>query len=140
MRQLRYALRVLRRTPAFTTVTILVLALAIGANTAIFSILDGWLLRPLHFKDSDRVVIALRADVKRPADLPIFAFYRDYVDWKQSVRSFEGMSAMFWRDFTLTGVGDAEHFTGMIVTPDIFDIPPSAGGVGTLGLSVRSFK
>jgi predicted permease len=121
MRQLRYALRVLRRSPAFTTITILVLALAIGANTAMFSIVDAWFLRPLHFKDSDQVVIALRADMKHPGEAPFFAFYRDYLDWKQSIRSFQGMSAMFWRDFTLTGNGQAEHFMGMIVTADIFD-------------------
>ena len=128
MRQLRYSLRVLRRTPGFTTVTILILALAIGANTAMFSILDAWLLRPLHFKEPDRVVIALRADRKHPDEPPIADFYRDYLDWKQSVRSFQGMSAMFWRQFTLSGTGEAENFMGMIVTWDIFD---------TLGVSAQ---
>jgi predicted permease len=128
MRQLRYALRVLKRTPGFTTVTILILALAIGANTAMFSILDAWLLRPLHFTQSERVVIALRADRKHPDEPPIADFYRDYLDWKQSVRSFQGMSATFWRQFTLTRTGEAENFMGMIVSADIFD---------TLGVSAQ---
>jgi hypothetical protein len=70
MRQLRYTLRVLRQAPAFTAVTILVLALAIGANTAMFSIVDAWFLRPLHFKNSDQVVIALRSDLKHPGEAP----------------------------------------------------------------------
>jgi putative ABC transport system permease protein len=121
MTRLRYALRVLRRTPSFTTATIVILASAIGANTAMFSILDAWFLRPLHFKESRQLLIALRGDLKHPGELPIFDFYRDYLDWKQSVRSLQGMSAMFWRQFTLTGTGEAENFMGMIVTADIFD-------------------
>jgi putative ABC transport system permease protein len=103
--------------------------LAIGANTAMFSILDAWLLRPLHFMQPDQVVIALRADRQHPDEPPIADFYRDYLDWKQSARSFQGMSAMFWREFTLTGTGEAEQLMGMIVTADIFN---------TLGVSAQA--
>ncbi|HLK62965.1 MAG TPA: ABC transporter permease [Bryobacteraceae bacterium] len=121
LRDLQYAIRVLRRTPAFTITTVLILALAIGANTAMFSIVDAWFLRPLHFKDSKQLVVALRGDLKHPGEVPIFAFYRDYLDWKPATHSFQGMSAMFWHDFTLTGAGEADHFFGMSASADIFE-------------------
>ena len=132
IKDVQYALRVLRRTPAFTATTVLILALAVGANTAMFSIVDAWLFRPLHFKDSGQVVIALRHDLKRPGEIPVFSFYRDYLDWKPAARSFQGMSAMFWHDFTLTGAGEADHYFGMLVTADIFDtlrVPAELGRV-----------
>ena len=69
---LRHAFRVLRRAPAFTATTVLILALAIGANTAMYSIVDAWLFRPLHFKDSNQVVIVLRGDLKHPGAVPDF--------------------------------------------------------------------
>ena len=121
LQDLRYAFRVLRRAPGFTFTTVLILALAIGANTAMFSIVDAWFFRPLHFRNSDQVVIALRGDLKRPKETPIFAFYRDYLDWKTAARSFQGMSAMFWHEFTITGAGEAGYFFGMTVTADLFD-------------------
>ena len=122
MRQnLRYSLRALGKTPAFTLATVTILALAIGANTAMFSILEAWFLKPLHFNNSDQIVIALRRDVHRQDAIPVFAFYRDYLDWKGSVRSFQGMSAMFWQEFTVTGAGEADHFTGMLVTADLLE-------------------
>ncbi len=117
---LRHAFRVLRRAPAFTATTVLILALAIGANTAMYSIVDAWLFRPLHFKDSNQVVIVLRGDLKHPGAVPIFDFYRDYLDWKPAARSFQGMSAMFWQGFAITGSGEADHVMGMNVTADLF--------------------
>jgi len=130
VRDFHHAFRVLRRAPAFTATTVLILALAIGTNTAMFSIVDAWLFRPLHFKDSGQIVIALRGDLKHPGEIPIFDFYRDYLDWKPAARSFQGMSAMFWHDFTITGAGEADHFLGMAVTADLFDtlgVPPELG-------------
>ena len=89
MRQnLRYSLRALGKTPAFTLATVTILALAIGANTAMFSILEAWFLKPLHFKNSNQIVIALRRDVHHQEAIPIFAFYRDYLDWKGSALRF----------------------------------------------------
>ncbi|HTX37690.1 MAG TPA: ABC transporter permease [Bryobacteraceae bacterium] len=116
----RHAFRVLRRAPAFTVTTVLILALAIGANTAMYSIVDAWLFRPLHFKDSNQVVIVLRGDLKHPGAVPIFDFYRDYLDWKPVARSFQSMSAMFWQGFAIIGSGEADHVMGMNVTADLF--------------------
>jgi putative ABC transport system permease protein len=131
MRQnLRYTLRALGKTPAFTLATVTILALAIGANTAMFSILEAWFLKPLHFRNSDQIVIALRRDIRHPDAIPIFAFYRDYLDWKGPARSFQGMSAMFWQEFTVTGMGEADHFTGMVVTADLLETLGATAEIG----------
>ena len=66
-------------------------------------------------------MIALRGDLKHPSATPFFDFYRDYLDWKPAARSFQGMSAMFWHDFAITGAGDADHFLGLNITADLFD-------------------
>ena len=71
---LRRAGRVLWHAPAFTVTTVLILALAIGANTAMFSILNAWLFRPLHFPNANQLVIVLRRDLSRPNSLPYFLF------------------------------------------------------------------
>jgi len=129
LRDVHYAVRVLRRTPAFTVTTVMILALAIGANVALFSIVDAWFFRPLHFRDSNQVVIALRRDLKRPGEIPVFAAYRDYVDWKPAARSFQGMSAMYWQSFTMTESGvAAKGYFGLNVSADMFE---------TLGVSAE---
>ena len=76
---LRYALRLFKRSPVFTAIVILILALAIGANTAMFGLLDAWPTRPLAFKDPSRLVIVLGSELKRPNEPAIAALYRDYL-------------------------------------------------------------
>jgi len=129
-KDLQHAARLLRNAPAFTIATVLVLALAIGANTAMFSILDTWLLRPLHFANADQLVMILRYDLTHPDATPIFDFARDHADWKGRIQSFQSFGGMFWRGFTLTGAGAAESFSGMIVTADLF---PTLGSPAELG-------
>jgi putative ABC transport system permease protein len=118
-KDLRHAGRVLRNAPGFTATATLILALAIGANTAMFSIVNAWWLHPLHFRNAAQLVIVLRNNLSHPEQPPFFAFYRDYLDWKGRVHSFQGVGGMFWRTFTLTGSGEAESFTGLIVTSDL---------------------
>jgi hypothetical protein len=88
---LRYAFRSLRRTPSFTTIIVLTLALSIGANSAIFSVIQGVLLRPLPYAQPDRLVrIYFQSDSQ-----PKFPLNpNDFVDFRKRIRTFESMAAM----------------------------------------------
>ncbi len=118
---LRYGLRILRKNPGFTSIAVLTLALGIGANTAIFSVVNAVLLRPLPYPDPERLVnFWLTAPQK---GLPVveltqglFAFYRDRNG------AFEKMAAYGRAGFNLTGVGEAERLNGANVTLDFFSI------------------
>ena len=87
---LRYSLRILRKYPGFTAVAVLTLALGIGANTAIFSALDTLLVRPLPYRDADRVVFTLGWDV-RSDTMRFNVRAADWVEWRDTARSFEAV-------------------------------------------------
>ena len=93
-RDLRYALRGLRKSPGFTVIAILTLALGIGANTAVFSVVDAALLRPLPYRNADRLVMIAQRLAKEPA--PIFDTYREFEEWNRISNSFETMAAATW--------------------------------------------
>jgi putative ABC transport system permease protein len=117
MQDLRYALRSLRNAPGFAAAAVLTLALGIGANTAIFSVVDAVLLRPLPFPASDRLVRVwgLHPQIGREsASLP------DFLDWRSQATSLEGLSALSNARFTLTGTGEPEMIRGAFVTADFF--------------------
>src|SRR5262245_14596735 len=106
MHDLRYALRVLAARPGFTAVAVLTLALGIGANTAIFTVVNAVLLRPLPFADSSRVVVLL----ERAAALPVVTTsWLNYVDWRDQNQSFEAVAAVRNLTMTLTGGDDPER-------------------------------
>ena len=94
VQDLRYALRMLRKFPGFTTVVVLTVALGIGANTAVFSIVDAALLRPLPYRNADRLVMIAQHLPTEPT--PIFDTYREFEEWNRSSRSFEKMAAATW--------------------------------------------
>src|SRR5262245_48870020 len=132
IRDLRYGARILLKSPNFTLAAVLTLAIGIGANTAMFSIVDAWLLRPLPFKDSDRLVIVLRNDLKRPTEPAYALLFRDFEAWKNQSRSFATLSGVFWRRYLLTGGGEPEELDGMITTADLFTtlgVPAQRGRV-----------
>jgi predicted permease len=116
---LKYAARVLRGSPAFTLLVAAMLALGIGANTAMFSILDAWLLEPLHFSDPQRLAIVLKSESSNPREPKIFAGYRDWEIWASQSRSFINLAGVFWRSFE--GRNGDEGVFGMIVTANLFD-------------------
>jgi predicted permease len=118
IRDLRYASRSLRKSPGFTVAAILTLALAIGANTAIFSAFEGVVLAPLPYHDPNRMVIVA---LYNPAlKSPTFTSYPDFLDWQRSSRSFEQIAAFRDQGFDLTNPGEPEHVGGTAVSSNFF--------------------
>jgi hypothetical protein len=114
---LRYALRALRHRPGFALTAVLTLALGIGANVAIFSVVNAVLLRPLPFERPDRLVRVwgMHSQIgHESASLP------DYLDWRTGTPSFASLSALANTRFTVTGTGEPEMIRGAFVTADFF--------------------
>ena len=115
-----YAVRVLRKNPAFTATAVLTLALGIGANSAIFSVVNAVLLRPLPFKDSGRLVLVF--STAKDGNRHDVSTYPDYADWRNQNRSFSDMAAYTNRSMTI-GIGDESVLAqGKRVTTNIFDV------------------
>jgi putative ABC transport system permease protein len=115
----RYAIRTMLKSPSFTAVSVIALALGIGANTAIFSVVNAVLLRPLPYKDPDRLVHVHRMQppIQRgPISRP------DYFEWETQQEVFQGLAAFFWRTYNLTGVDQAEKLAGARVTGSFFSL------------------
>ncbi len=133
MNDLRYAFRQLRKSPGFTIVAVLTLALGIGANTAIFSVIYAVLLRPLPYPEADRLMIVTESDSNQPQ---ISVSYPDYVDWKRDNTSFSELAISRRESFGLSGLqGRApEQVSGAIVTANFFKViglEPQLGRVFT---------
>jgi putative ABC transport system permease protein len=116
---LRYALRQFRRAPAFTLAVVLTLALSIGANTAVFTIVNGVLLRPLPFDEPDRLVSVQSLDT-RGTPHPTNLSYPTFFDFRRADRLFEQMVCYHDTEFTLTGLDVPVHLAGAIVSADPF--------------------
>ncbi len=109
----RYGLRQLRRSPGFTVVAVLTLALGIGANTAIFSVINAVLLRPLPFRNPDRLVQLWETEAA-PGQYPFAG--PDYLDWQAQTRTLESMSLYTWQQtFNASGAGEPEA-VGVVAT------------------------
>ncbi|HEY2121272.1 MAG TPA: ABC transporter permease [Candidatus Acidoferrum sp.] len=124
---LRFALRMLRKNPGFSAIAILTLALGIGANTALFSIVNGVLLNPLPYPQPDRLV-AIYGHTQEFKTSSIS--YPNFLDWQRDNNSFTALAAFRGEDFNLTGMGDAERLTGNMVSATFFSIlgvKPSVG-------------
>jgi len=117
---LRYGVRTLAKSPGFTAVAVLSLALGIGATTAIFSVVNAVLLRPLPFKDPARVVEV--AETIRPKYLRFAVAPANFFDWKAQNHVFEDVAAIKGLTVTLTGVGDAEKIRAQRVSASFFRI------------------
>ena len=96
IQDLRYGLRIMRKSPGFTTVAALTLAIGIGANTAIFSVVDAVLLRPLPYKNPSRLTIVWQTDAAHRASGAWFDTYREFEEWAQHSKSFERLAALTW--------------------------------------------
>lgn len=122
MQDLRFSVRTLARSPGFTTVAVLTLALGIGANTAMFSVVQGMILAPLPFPSADRLVLLWQNRRNVPQ---LEVSYPNFEDWERRSQSFDRMSALAFHNFDLTAPGRAEHLVGIRV---------SSGFLATLGI------
>ncbi|MGB8128205.1 MAG: ABC transporter permease [Candidatus Angelobacter sp.] len=127
LQDLRYSARMLRKSPAFTLVVILTLALGIGANTAIFSVVQGVMLAPLPYHAPDRLVLIWQSNRNAPhvsMSLP------DFRDWQRDAQSFERIAAERWFEFNLSSPGLPEHVNGYEISSNFFTtlgVQPSLG-------------
>ena len=116
---LKFAVRMLVKSPGFTFVAVLTLALGIGANTAIFSIVNAVLLRPLPFKDSAQLV-RLRETHKNVGNVSVS--YPDFLDWREQSHSFVAMAVVNNVGFNLSGIAQPENIGGYAVSPNFLGL------------------
>jgi putative ABC transport system permease protein len=123
IQDIRYALRLMRKSPAFAAIAVLTLALGIGANAAIFSIVNAVLLRPLPFRDPSHLVAIWDRSLRENNLAKIFARYSDFEEYQRRAGSFESLSAATWAvgGPTLTGRGPAQHVLAIPSTVSLFD-------------------
>jgi putative ABC transport system permease protein len=124
---LKYGLRMLAKNPGFTAVAVLTLALGIGANTAIFSVVNPLLLRPLPFGHPGRLMLLNETTERQPR---VSVAYPNFVDWKQQNQVFEQMAAFQPADFTLTGLDQPEQIRGANVSANLLttlEVKPAWG-------------
>ena len=121
VRDLRYAFRTLGRNPGFACVSVLALALGIGANSAIFTVVNSVLLQPLRFHQPEQLVVVRERNLK--AGFPQFSLSPgNYLGYRDQNHSFSGIAAFGGQGFNLAGGGEPERLVGTRVTVDFFDV------------------
>ena len=118
VQDLRYAARTLWKSPGFTAIAVIALALGIGANTAMFSIVNGVLLRPIPYPQPQRL---LKLYTSAPQFKDASVSYPNYLDWQQRSQSFEAMGAYRNETFNLTGQGEPERLRGQMASAVMFN-------------------
>ncbi|HKP87943.1 MAG TPA: ABC transporter permease [Blastocatellia bacterium] len=123
----RYALRMLAKNPGFAIIAVLALTLGIGADTAIFSVVNSVLLRPLPYDESDRLVfLSERSPVLEGMSIA----YPNFVDWRDQNDVFENIGVFRRQNFNLTGSGEPERLIGGQVSADLFDVLKVEAAIG----------
>jgi len=118
LQDIRFALRMLRKSPGFTAVAVLTLALGIGANTAIFSVIDAVLLRPLPYTNPGRLISVQEAG----RGVGNSVSYPDFFDWQSQNHVFSGMASYHGDESTLTGAEEPTHIQTLIASADLFKV------------------
>ncbi|MGD8868700.1 MAG: ABC transporter permease, partial [Gemmatimonadales bacterium] len=129
IQDIRYGIRTLTKRPLFAAIAIVTIALGIGANSAIFSVVNGVLLEPLPLKDPDRLVTA---NVISPRGFRISLSIPNFRDWRERSRSFDGFGANMSRNVTLTGIDRPEIIRVRWVLGDFFEtlgVAPARGRI-----------
>jgi len=128
---IRYGIRLLAKTPGAAAVAVLALGIGIGVNTAAFISLKAMVLRPLPFKDLNRIVTLWETPAKSRtrADRDSVAA-ANFLDWKEQARSYQHLAAYRWWDVNLTGVDDPERLQGYAVSPEFFSLLGMAPELG----------
>jgi len=119
LQDIRYAFRVLAKSPGFTAVAVLTLALGIGANTAIFTVVNAVLLRPLPFHDPAKLCLVTESLPSFPSLGPS---YQNYMDFRDQAKSFEGLAAVHVDSMNMTGRGDAQRLKVEMATATLFPL------------------
>ncbi|MFY9574023.1 MAG: ABC transporter permease [Blastocatellia bacterium] len=120
LQDLRYAIRMMLSNPAFSAVAVLVLALGIGANSVIFSVVNAVLLRSSPYPESDRIVILYESDLRRDTREAIAA--ANYLDWRDQNQVFENLASYREETFNLTGAERPERAFGVVTTANLFPV------------------
>src|SRR5262245_12873623 len=120
LNDLRYAARSLRRSPGFVLAAVATLALGIGANSAIFSVVNAVLMRPLAYPDPDRLVLVWERNIPRHQETNVVN-PQNYLDWRDRSKSFAGLALLSWSQITFTGESP-EIISGRAVTPNFFGV------------------
>src|SRR5213083_613033 len=121
IKDIRYGIRSLIKRPSFTSIAVITLALGIGANTAIFSVVNAALLRPLPFKDPDRLMAVMQNDPAR-GYYDIGCTPPDFRELRERNRVFEQMAAFYTNDFNLSEGNEPEQVTGAVVSSNLFPL------------------
>ena len=129
IQNLRYGLRMLRKQPGFTAVAVLALALGVGATTAIFSVVNGVLLRPLPYNDPDNLVMVWERNIPRNRATNV-ASPANFLDWRRQTQTLDPMAALVQIQLNLTSLGDPVELDAHYVTVSFFDtlgVQPARG-------------
>ena len=130
---IRYGIRLLLKAPSFSIVATIALALGIGANTAIFSVVNAVLLKPLPFANSDQLMMVWETDSVRGGQRGT-ASYPNFADWRDQNHVFEHMASYYNNDYIMTGRGESSRLQGAVVNADLF---PLLGVAPSLGRAFR---
>jgi len=126
---LRYGARMLLKNPGFALVAIVTLALGIGANTAIFSVVNAVLLRPLPFYSPERLLVLGQTEREDRSNLSQFSF-RNFADLRGQTKAFDRLAAYYNNNMTLTGQGEAARVRATVVTADLFPVLGASAALG----------
>jgi len=116
----RFAVRQLLRSPLTTLAIVITLSLGIAANTAMLSLVNAWLVRPLPLPEPQKLVSVWRTAAANPSEPPYFDFYRDYLIWAAENHTLQSLAALFPEDYTITGSGEPQRIHSAISSWNLF--------------------